>query len=91
MKISTRGRYAIRVMLDLAEHNTGEYIPLMDIANFRKISGINCSIIKEKWICSFTKRKGWRISACKSSGRIYDQEYFTAYRGIIGTDFMSGG
>ena len=23
MKISTRGRYAIRVMLDLAEHNTG--------------------------------------------------------------------
>ena len=32
MKISTRGRYALRVMLDLAEHNNGEYIPLMDIA-----------------------------------------------------------
>ena len=32
MKISTKGRYAIRVMIDLAEHNTGEYIPLMDIA-----------------------------------------------------------
>ena len=32
MKISTRGRYAIRVMLDLAEHNNGEYIKLMDIA-----------------------------------------------------------
>ena len=25
MKISTRGRYAIRVMLDLAEHNTGAF------------------------------------------------------------------
>ena len=36
MKISTRGRYAIRVMLDLAEHNTGEYIPLMDIAKGRR-------------------------------------------------------
>ena len=29
MKISTKGRYALRVMIDLAEHNTGEYIPLM--------------------------------------------------------------
>ena len=36
MKISTRGRYAIRVMLDLAEHNTGEYIPLMDIEKDRR-------------------------------------------------------
>ena len=26
MKISTRGRYALRVMLDLAEHNNGESI-----------------------------------------------------------------
>lgn len=32
MKISTKGRYALRVMLDLAEHNTGAYIPLKDIA-----------------------------------------------------------
>jgi len=38
MKISTKGRYAIRVMLDLAEHNTGEYIPLMDIAKRQGIS-----------------------------------------------------
>ena len=28
MKISTKGRYALRVMIDLAEHNTGDYIPL---------------------------------------------------------------
>lgn len=38
MKISTRGRYAIRVMLDLAEHSKGEYIPLMDIARRQEIS-----------------------------------------------------
>lgn len=38
MKISTRGRYAIRVMLDLAEHNTGEYVPLIDIARRQEIS-----------------------------------------------------
>lgn len=38
MKISTRGRYAIRVMLDLAEHNTGVYIPLADVAGRQEIS-----------------------------------------------------
>ena len=38
MKISTKGRYAIRVMIDLAEHNTGEYITLMDIAERQEIS-----------------------------------------------------
>lgn len=38
MKISTKGRYAIRVMLDLAEHNTGSFIPLMDIAERQEIS-----------------------------------------------------
>ena len=32
MKISAKGRYSLRVMLDLALHNTGEYIPLKDIA-----------------------------------------------------------
>lgn len=38
MIISTKGRYALRVMLDLTEHNTGEYIPLKDIAKRQEIS-----------------------------------------------------
>ena len=38
MKISTRGRYAVRVMLDLALHNTGEYIKVKDIARRQDIS-----------------------------------------------------
>lgn len=38
MKISTKGRYAIRVMIDLAEHNNGEFITLMDIAQRQEIS-----------------------------------------------------
>ena len=36
--ISTRGRYAIRVMIDLAENDTGNYIPLKDIAERQEIS-----------------------------------------------------
>jgi len=38
MKISTKGRYAMRVMIDLAENNTGSYIPLKDIAARQDIS-----------------------------------------------------
>ena len=36
--ISTRGRYAVRVMIDLAENDTGAYIPLKDIAERQEIS-----------------------------------------------------
>lgn len=36
--ISTRGRYAIRVMIDLAEHDNGSCIPLKDIASRQDIS-----------------------------------------------------
>ena len=32
MMISTRGRYALRVMLDLAKNDTGAYVPLDAIA-----------------------------------------------------------
>lgn len=38
MKISTKGRYAVRVMLDLALHNTGECIKVKEIANRQGIS-----------------------------------------------------
>ncbi|MBO4477233.1 MAG: Rrf2 family transcriptional regulator [Lachnospiraceae bacterium] len=36
--ISTRGRYALRVMIDLAQNNNGSYIPLKDIAARQEIS-----------------------------------------------------
>ena len=36
--ISTKGRYAIRVMIDLAEHDEGKYVPLKDIAARQEIS-----------------------------------------------------
>ncbi len=38
MKISTKGRYAVRVMLDLALHNTGECIKVKDIAERQGLS-----------------------------------------------------
>ena len=38
MKISTKGRYALRLMLDLALNNTGEAVSLKDIARRQDIS-----------------------------------------------------
>ena len=38
MKISTKGRYALRLMLDLALNNTGEYITIKNIAARQDIS-----------------------------------------------------
>lgn len=38
MKISTKGRYALRLMLDLALNNTGEYITIKSIAARQDIS-----------------------------------------------------
>lgn len=38
MKISTKGRYALRLMLDLAINNTGEYIPLKLVSERQDIS-----------------------------------------------------
>ena len=38
MKVSTKGRYALRIMLDLALNDTGEYIPLKDISRRQDIT-----------------------------------------------------
>ncbi len=38
MKISTKGRYALRMMIDMAEHNNGEWISIRDISERQGIS-----------------------------------------------------
>ena len=38
MIVSTKGRYALRVMIDLAENWNGTYIPMKDVANRQQIS-----------------------------------------------------
>ena len=48
MLISTKGRYALRVLIDMAEHNGNEYIKLKDIAKRQEIS--------EKYLESIVKQ-----------------------------------
>ena len=38
MMISTRGRYALRVLADLATHDPGAFIPMKDVAERQDVS-----------------------------------------------------
>ena len=67
MMISTKGRYALRVMLDLAEHNNGEYISLKEISDRQEISrkyleGIMTALSKAHLVDSSSgKTGGYRL------------------------------
>ena len=38
MMVSTKGRYALRVLLDLAQNTNGEYVSLKGIAERQNVS-----------------------------------------------------
>ena len=63
MKISTKGRYALRLMLDLAQNNTGEPIRIKDIAARQGISDkyleqIVQMLVKSSLLVSFRGANG---------------------------------
>ena len=63
--ISTRGRYALRVMIDLTQQKTGGYIPLKEIAARQEIS--------EKYLESILKLlvKGKILTGLRGKGGGY--------------------
>ena len=48
--ISTKGRYALRIMIDLAEHDGDRYIPLKDVAARQDISKKYLEIIVKELV-----------------------------------------
>ena len=48
--ITTKGRYALRVMLDLAENEADDFIPLKDIAERQEISKKYLEIIAKELV-----------------------------------------
>ena len=63
--ISTKGRYAIRLMLDLAQQGNSRYIPLKDIASRQEISKKYLEIIVKTLV------DGNLLSAIKGKGGGY--------------------
>lgn len=65
MLVSTKGRYSLRVMIDLAEHQSDKYIPLKEIAARQEIS--------EKYLESIIKLlvKGKFLTGLRGKGGGY--------------------
>lgn len=63
MKISTKGRYAVRLMVDLAQNNTGENISLKDVAKRQ-----NLSLKYLEQIITLLTKSGYVISTRGSNG-----------------------
>ena len=83
--ISTRGRYALSVMIDLAEHQTDGYIPLKEIAERHELS--------EKYLENILKtlvQNKLRISPDPVTGRVYRGKYSASDRGRHGSGGLSG-
>ena len=78
MKISTRGRYALRVIIDLAEHSGGDYIALKEIASRQDISlkyleGIMTSLSKSGLIeGAHGKGGGYRLNRAPEEYSVWD-------------------
>ena len=68
MKVSTRGRYALRLMIDLAQHNDDGYISLKEISarqdiTVRYLDQIIAILLKAGFVQSFRgKSGGYRLS-----------------------------
>ena len=75
MLISTKGRYALRVLTDMAEHQSDGYVPLKEIAQRQEISekyleSIIKTLVKEGVLVGLRgKGGGYRLSQ--------DPEHFT--------------
>lgn len=78
MMISTRGRYALRVLIDLAEHQNGEYIPMKEVAARQDISlkyleRIMPILSKEKLIVGLHgKGGGYKLTKTPEQYRVGD-------------------
>ena len=78
MLISTKGRYALRVMVDLAEHSTDGFIPLKMIAARQNISekyleNIIKLLVKAKLLTGVRgKGGGYRLTKAPEEYRVGD-------------------
>ena len=63
MLVSTKGRYALRMLIDLAEHQSGDYVPLRAIAERQQISekyleAILKSLVRDKVLAGMRGKGG---------------------------------
>ena len=73
--ISTRGRYALRVLVDLAEQGTDDFVPLNEIAErqgiIRQISGDHPENTGPERLVEGTPRQRRRLQAHAQARGLY--------------------
>ena len=78
MLVSTKGRYALRIMIDLAEHQRDGYIPLKETAGRQGISekyleGIIKILVKDKMLTGVRgKGGGYKLNREPDEYRVGD-------------------
>ena len=87
--ISTRGRYAIRLMIDLAENDKGSYVPLKDVAERQEISKKYLEIIVRDLVKSGlitgTSGKGGGYKLCRKPEEYTIGEILELMEGTLAT------
>ena len=100
MIISTKGRYALRVMVDLAQHQNGKYIPLKEIAERQEISekyleSVLKVLVREKFLLGLRgKGGGYMLNKPASQITAWDVISLTENNGLaavscLGPDAVS--
>ena len=87
MKISTKGRYALRIMVDLAENGNGGYIPLKDIGERQNITVKYLeqiiSLLSKAGLVSGTRGNGGGYKLSKKPSDLKIGEIFRAAEGDV--------
>ena len=95
MMVSTKGRYALRVMIDLAEHQSEGYVPLKEIAARQeiseKISGKHSENSGSEKAAQGTAGERRRIPSDAPGGGIYRWRDSGADGGNAGAGSLPGG
>ncbi len=87
MLISTKGRYALRILIDMAEHQTAGHITLQEIAQRQDVSEKYLeSIVRElvkKGIVTGQRGKGGGYRLCRSPEQITAGEVLRIMEGSL--------
>lgn len=84
MIVSTKGRYALRVMIDLAEHQSEKYVPLKEVAARQEISEKYLEnilkVLVQNGFLEGLRGKGGGYRADPQPGSVHGKRDLDAYR-----------
>ena len=91
MMVSTKGRYALRVMVELAARGLEEFVPLKEIAEHQEISekyleAIMKSLVKE----GLSLGCGRGLPPFQAAGAVYGRQHFKGDGGFPGAGCVPG-